>query len=196
MPIFKLAHSLDKYKDQTKLCSDKLIIGRSTYQVKPKSNLNTLPPDLNPAIAAKQESDDAFVFFGKDSPFSNFNFAPTQINGQTYVCTEQFIQHEFAMKFNNQEIASKIMQTNNPYTMKQLAREVNADIKLWHELASEIIKTALMNKFAQHEIHHAALKATGSKHIGEATTDKFWGIGISLSDQRNTDTSSWSGKKT
>ena len=53
MPIFKLACSLDKYKDQTKLCSDKLIIGRSTYQVKPKSNLNTLPPDLNPAIAAK-----------------------------------------------------------------------------------------------------------------------------------------------
>ena len=53
MPIFKLACSLDKYKDQTKLCGDKLIIGRSTYQVKPKSNLNTLPPDLNPAIAAK-----------------------------------------------------------------------------------------------------------------------------------------------
>ena len=73
------------------------------------------------------------------------------------------------MKFNNQEIASKIMQTDNPYMMKQLAREVNADIKLWHELAPEIIKTALMNKFAQHEIHRAALKATGSKHIGEAT---------------------------
>ena len=94
-------------------------------------------------------------------------------NGRRY-------QHEFASRFNAPEIADKILKTDNPYEVKKLSRGVLADKKLWHRFAPEIMKTGLINKYAQNEHHLNALLATDNKKLGEAGNDRFWGTGVSL----------------
>jgi predicted NAD-dependent protein-ADP-ribosyltransferase YbiA (DUF1768 family) len=50
----------------------------------------------------------------------------------------------------------------------------------------------LLEKFKQNEGPRNILLNTGSRRLGEATTERYWGIGMKLSDPYVLNTSKWS----
>ena len=193
MPIFKLAKKNEKLN--VKLKHDKLIIGRSTYTVRPKDNLHQLPPDLNPINTCKEENDDTYTFFGKRHPFSNFNASPTVIQGELYPTTEHYIQEQKALTFSNTQLAEKIRNCQRPDECKKLSKDVvNYHHQTWIEKIPEVLHTALTCKFEQHPPYLNLLKAVKSKTIGEASKDKIWGTGVELRNNNCLNINMWEGQ--
>ena len=55
----------------------------------------------------------------------------------------------------------------------------------------EIIYPGILEKFKQNEAARNVLLNTGVKQLGEATVERFWGIGMRLSDRNVLDTKRW-----
>ena len=194
MPIFRLAKSKETYNKITKFKGDKLIIGRSKYGVYPRNNLHQLPPDLSPANSCKKEDDTAFVFFGKHNPLSNFYPCSINIEGVKYTSSEQYIQEQKSIFFNNFEVAERIRNSATPLDAKTLSYDIsNYNHSAWVSVAGNFLTIALKNKFAQNEHCRSYLCDTQSKLLGEATKDMTWGTGISLDNPTSTDSANWTG---
>ena len=85
------------------------------------------------------------------------------------------------------------MDTDDPVRQKAIGRNVkDVNMKLWKENVRKILYPGLLEKFKQHEGARAALLNTGSRKIGEATTERYWGIGMKLADKDVLNTSKWS----
>ena len=196
-PIFNKARKSEKYRGKCRLMYDKLIIHGKAYTVAPKNNLNTLPLDLQPRVAAERQNENTIVFFTLSSPFSNFHDAPFFRDNNRYFCNEQYIQAKKAELFCDDETQQKIMVSSNPYEIKRLGGKVKNFVQQrWELAAKKIVTEACLCKFTQNaELYHE-LTNTGSKIIGEASKDLFWGIGKSLDDLTVLDNTDWPGENT
>ena len=67
------------------MSGDKLIINCMSYTV---NDLNKLPADLAPYLAAQKENTEYIAFHGKLSPWSNFHRSPFVFNDQQCHNTE------------------------------------------------------------------------------------------------------------
>ena len=135
-------------------------------------------------------------FFGKTNIFSQFYPCTFVVDGNTYCCTEQYMHEQKAILFEDYDVASKIMQTKNPITMKRLGRRVsNFKQSVWEEEAKKIVKRANMAKYSQNPALKRKLYATYPKVLVEANPyDKIWGMGLSSDDPRAKNKRSWRGK--
>ena len=194
LPIFKLAKGKENYKNiNVKLKQDKLVIGRSTYTIKPINNLATLPQDLNPVSACERSDENSIIYFGKHHPFSNFYPCDLTINGEKYPTAEHYIQEQKALYFSNNALSIQIKSASSPAEAKSLAKNINNySHREWINQVPNILDCALRNKMAQNEICLHYLQSTGKKRIGEATFDKFYGIGLGLEEQ-SLSTANWHG---
>jgi ribA/ribD-fused uncharacterized protein len=139
---------------------------------------------------------DDFVFFwGSSSPFSNWHPAEFIVDGVKYNCSEQYMMVQKAIMFKDDETAVKVMETTNPREQKALGRQVRGfNAERWLSEALEIVTEGLVFKFGSSQLLYEALMATGDKIIVEASPiDKIWGIGLSASDPRAWDQSTWEG---
>ena len=196
-PIFKKAKSMPQYRGKCRLTVDKLVIKGQTFTVKPINNLDRLPTELSPRNSAERQNDQILAFFTKSSPFSNFHPSPFMKNNSTYHCNEQYIQARKAEIFNDDETHSKIMRCKCPYEIKRLGRSVR-DFKdhIWTNEAEKVTIEGCMAKFNQNQDLLRALMETNNKELAEASTDRFWGIGLALNDPNVFNTSAWSGRNT
>ena len=117
-PILKLAKGLPHYREKCKMSGDKLSINRVSYTV---NDLNKLPPDLAPYLAAQKENAEYIAFHGELSLWSNFYPSPFVLNGQRYLIAEQWIQFQKVMLFGNSHTANQILQSSTPQECKGLA---------------------------------------------------------------------------
>ena len=180
LPIFKMAKAKGTY-EKVKLKQDKLFIGRIPFTVRPVNNLNTLPADLHPMNSCKKESEHTFVFFGQKHPMSNFARYNIKIDGKLYHSSEQYIQEQKALFFNQNQIASQIMTAVSPGECKYLSKNIpNYNHQSWCQQIPKVLNTALLCKFRQNPECLQTLKNTGRLLIGEATRDTTWGIGLDL----------------
>ena len=197
-PIYQMAKSSENFKDvNVRLKQDKLIIGRSTYTVRPNDNLHQLPPELNPIKACYQENDYAYTFFGKRHPLSNFYEVPIQVGEKTYSSAEHYIQEQKALIFNNTDLAKKIFEASTPASAKRMAKDViHYNHQKWVESIPRVLDTILKHKVDQHPICKKTLQSTTVKMLGEATRDFIFGTGFSLADERTNklETNNWTGK--
>ena len=146
-------------------------------------------------IFAEKQNDDVIVFFTKGSPFSNFHFSPFVKENTKYCCNEQYIQAKKAKLFNDDLSQSKIMKSMDPYVIKRLGRAVNNFVQQkWERVAKQIALDGCLAKLTQNKELLDALLKTGSKTIGEASKDSFWGIGKSLDDPSVFDSHAWPGE--
>ena len=183
-PIFNRARKSTKYKGKCRLTRDKLVILGQTYTVRPKNNLDKLPPDLNPRKSAERENENVLAFFTQGSPFSNFHSCKFVKNNTTYTCAEQYIQAMKAQLFNDDATHYKIMHTSSPYEMKYLGGRVSNFVgQAWVNESEKIATDACLAKFTQNGELKRALLETGSKTLAEASYDKQWGVGLSLDDE-------------
>lgn len=115
--------------------------------------------------------------------------------GITYYNTEQYIMYHKALLFNDSTVASSILETKDPVTIKDLGRKVKGynDSK-WAANRYEIAVKGNYYKFKQNKDLHDLIVNSNGIFAECASNDLVWGIGIGLNNQDKFDTSKWRGQ--
>ena len=80
LPILRTAKRMERYKDQSRMNYDKVVIQGKDYTL---NNLHELPEDINCFKATSKSDDETVGFFGEANPLSNFHpakFIPQRPN--------------------------------------------------------------------------------------------------------------------
>ncbi len=138
------------------------------------------------------ETDDAIYFYGHQNLngyLSNFSPSVFIIEGEKYLCMEQYIMREKQIAFDpdNNFLAQQIMSSKSAATIKSYGRKVNNfNNEKWKELREDVALLGLYNKFSQNPKLKEKLLSTKDKQLYEASpTDKIWGIGYSATSASN-----------
>lgn len=126
------------------------------------------------------------------------NWYPSRfvVSGTEYSSMEQYMMHKKAICFQDTDVASQIMATDDVAEIKQLGRIVAGyDDNVWNGIRQIVVYEGLLAKFSQNEELKSMLKGTGKSILAEcAVKDRIWGIGLSMSDPNRLDRSKWQGK--
>ena len=180
-PILIAAKKSDKYRNRCKLVADKLVLDSKVYTAGPEGNLDNLPDGLNPVQVSQMQNDSCLLFFGRNHPFSSFYDCQFKINDTNYCCTEQYVQSEKCKLFKDDTTLYKIMNSTNAYEMKNFGSKVkHYNAAKWATECPKAAFSATLAKFSQNDKLKCSLVSTGDLSLGEATRDKFWGVGQSL----------------
>ena len=88
------------------------------------------------------------------------------------------------------------MNTNLPYTIKKIGRQVaNFDQSIWDKEKYEIMKTGIRYKFLQNIRLKKKLIQTEDKQLYEASKyDKIWGIGMTQQEAKEIEDANFPGE--
>ena len=113
---------------------------------------------------------------------SNWYPSDFEIDGVRFTSMEQYMMYSKAVLFNDDEIASEIMNAADPGKIKALGRKVrNYNHSFWNGMRQIIIYNGLLEKFRQNPELRQKLLATDDDILAEcAASDKIWGIGLSM----------------
>ncbi len=137
-----------------------------------------------------------FLFYKKESPFSQHHPSRFKIDGREFNCAEQYMMYKKAELFEDETMKKKILESKNPMEQKKLGRQVhNFDETVWNAHSVNIVRDASVAKFQQNPHLLKALIATSPKTLVEASsTDCIWGIGMSESNPKAHDKKLWRGE--
>ena len=127
---------------------------------------------------------------------SNWYISSFCLSGITYSSMEQYMMHQKAICFHSTEIASQILKTENPSTIKALGRQVsNYNDLIWSGVRQIIVYQGLIEKFSQNPELLEKLLSTKENLLAEcAVSDRIWGIGLSMTDPARLDPKLWRGQ--
>ncbi len=94
---------------------DTLVIDGMRYTT---DDLDKLPPEHDPARIATEEVGDMLVFFGGQSPFSNFHKSKFMVNRVIYDCNERFYVCSKAVFAEDIDAINAVMSVDTPYNIK------------------------------------------------------------------------------
>ncbi len=142
------------------------------------------------------EDNKLVLFWGMDSPFSQFYPCKFKVNGQKYTCAEQYFMHQKAVLFEDECTARKILSEKHPCKIKHLGRTVkNFDNNVWDENKRRVAKEGNYAKFKQNKTLRKILLSTKNKVLAEASMyDKIWGIGFSMNHPNARRPDKWKGQ--
>ena len=128
--------------------------------------------------------------------FSNWYLSDFEVDGVKYTSLEQYMMHQKAVRFHDDEIAQQIMATTDVAEIKALGRKVhNYDGSYWNGVRQVVVYRGLLAKFGQNEELKKILLDTGNELMAECSvSDKIWGNGLSMHDERRFDVSEWNGQ--
>jgi ribA/ribD-fused uncharacterized protein len=138
-----------------------------------------------------------FTFFWQqESPFSQWHPSQFVVEGQRFMCAEQYMMHGKALLFGDLEVAMRILATSCPKGHKSLGRKVRGfDEQLWRRERERIVYEGNHAKFTQNAELLAALLATAGTELVEASPlDRIWGVGLAAEDPRIQDPAQWRGQ--
>ncbi len=132
----------------------------------------------------------------ENEAFSNWYPSPFVWGGIRFFCMEQYMMYRKAAMFRDEESAAAILAATDPATCKALGRGVKGfDKRTWDARGQLAVFSGLMVKFSQNEELREQLLATGDAILAECSpTDRIWGIGLSLTEERRLDPDLWQGK--
>jgi len=135
-----------------------------------------------------------YYFFYKNC-FSQWHESNFTIDGVVYCRAEQWMMAEKARLFNDPVTEKLIMEATHPRDHQRFGREVrNFDQAIWDASARDIVFQGNYAKFEQNADLREKLLATGDKLLVEASpTDRIWGIGLGMDDERRHDPKNWQG---
>lgn len=127
---------------------------------------------------------------------SNWYLSDFKINDINYSSMEQYMMHQKAILFGDNEIATQILETSNVGKIKALGRMVkNYNDVMWNGMRQIIVYEGLLEKFRQNDSLKNKLLATQQDILAEcAVQDKIWGIGLSMKDDRRFNMDKWQGQ--
>ena len=190
LPILRAAKHLERYRDQSRMNYDKVVIDGKDYTL---NNLHELPEDINSFKATSKTDDDTVGFFGEANPLSNFHPAKFTFNGETYISSEQFIQATKASFFGDTDTHTKIMGCKTSFDCKQLSWSIqNVDTPKWEAVAMNMCESGIREKFIQNpHLMDALIRRTQNKTIIECANDRLWGTGTALAEEGCLDRNRW-----
>ena len=147
------------------------------------NDIAKLPSEIA-AFQSTQKADDQYLaFHGEWCPFSNFHNSPFVIDGKNYHSSEQWIQEQKVILFNDSATAEQILNAETPFECKRLGYQVQGfNMKRWQAEGYDLCLKGIREKFIQNPPLLQMLKSTQPKIIVEAILDKLWGTGIQLHD--------------
>ncbi len=115
---------------------------------------------------------------------SNWYPSPFKMDGIVFSSMEQFVMYRKAICFHDNNIANKILETDDAGRIKDLGRHVSGyDENHWNGVRQLIVYEGLLAKFSQNDKLKVQLMATESAVLAEcAVKDRIWGIGLSMND--------------
>ena len=135
-----------------------------------------------------------FVFFW-NGIYSQWHKANMTIDKIEYNSCEQYMMHQKALLFGDEETAELIMLEQNPKEQKKFGRMVKGFDKFtWDKNSLAIVYEGNLAKFSQIEDLKKEMLATGNRFFVEASPfDSIWGIGMDENAPGVEDPSYWLG---
>ena len=137
---------------------------------------------------------DKYVFFW-NGIYSQWHKANMTIGKIEYNSCEQYMMHQKALLFGDEETAELIMEEKNPREQKKFGRMVkNFDKSVWEKNCLAIVYEGNLAKFSQNAGLKEEMLSTGNRFFVEASPfDNVWGIGMDENAQGVEDPSYWLG---
>jgi hypothetical protein len=137
---------------------------------------------------------DKYVFFW-NGIYSQWYPARMVIDKIEYNSCEQYMMHQKALLFGDDEIGELIMQESSPREQKKYGRMIkNFDKSVWDKNCLAIVYEGNLAKFTQNKNLKEEMLATGDKIFVEASPlDNIWGIGLDENAEGIEDPSFWLG---
>lgn len=170
----------------------KLHLNGQTYGVE---DLESLPRDLRPSFTSTPGNVQVVVFFGKDSRFSNHHPSAFTVGERGYSTVEQYLAYHRAILADREDLGVRVMASAHPLEAKRVLNILGAslDQEAWEEQRKDILFTGLMAKFSQNPELREYLLSSTNRQLGEASTNRTWGIGMTLADKNRFNTRFWRG---
>lgn len=133
-----------------------------------------------------------YIFFLK-GPLCQWWKSSIKEDSIVFNCCEQYMMYHKAILFKDDEVAAKILLSDEPREQKELGRSVkNFDEKIWNKNKEKIVYNGNYLKFTQNEDLKEYLIDTNPYELVEANRyDKIWGIGMFAYDDNILNTSKW-----
>ena len=144
-------------------------------------NLEELPPQLHPSHLKQVQIDEGTIAYQSEfAPFSNFYPAPFTLGSHRFFCVEQAFQFLKAKTLCKPLVAMKIYLSRDVRYIKQIGGELSTSDK-WEGRQFDVMYECLQRKFSQNPDLRALLVKTDNMELVEATPDRLWGCGATLS---------------
>ena len=145
------------------------------------NNWDDLPRQLQPASLKQVKIDkDTLAYQSEFAPFSNFFCCDVKFGQHTFFCLEQAYQFVRAKTLNKPLAATRIFLSRDVHYIKQVGNGLGTS-ELWEKRKYDVMYVCLMSKFEQNESLRELLLNTGKLQLVEATPDRLWGCGATLS---------------
>ena len=144
-------------------------------------NMEELPPPLQLTTLKQVQLDNKTLAYQSEfAPFSNFFHCTILAGKHKFFCLEQAFQFLHAKSLNKPLIATKIYLSRDVRYIKQLGRELGTSTE-WENKQFDLMYECLKKKFDQNPHLKALLLDSGDLELVEATPDRLWGCGATLS---------------
>ena len=145
------------------------------------SSLDELPPPLHPSSIKQVRVDrNTIAYQSEYAPFSNMFPACIEVGQRKFISLEQAYQFFKAKTLNKMLAATKIYLSRNQIKIKMLGDELGTSEE-WEAKKFDIMYICLKKKYEQNEDLKEMLLKTGSSELVEATPNRLWGCGATLS---------------
>ena len=145
------------------------------------NNFEDLPPQLQPSSLKQVQLDqNTIAYQSEHAPFSNFFHSPIVVGKHTFFCVEQAFQFVKAKSLNKALMATKIFLCRDVRLIKQWGDELGTS-PAWEARQFEVMYGCLKKKFLQSSHLRTLLLNTGNMILVEATPNRLWGCGATLS---------------
>lgn len=199
--MLPVVNNVYKYKNtvepdlKVSFVMDKLYLDKKVYTVE---NLDQLPSKYSSNVmpVSKVENDDQLFFWSKNSVFSNHYlcvFSAPDV--RQFNCVEQYIMAQKARLFKDVSSYYKIMCATDPIEQKNMGKRIKGyNASIWLDACCDIVFEANKYKFEQNECLKNELLSTHGKELIEASPhDRYWGIGLRITDPAIFDKRNWKG---
>lgn len=134
-------------------------------------------------------------FYETKNCFSQWYKCEFEFGGTQFSSAEQFMMHEKALLFNDQNSAEMILETNNPREHKEIGRNVKGfDNSIWVKNSVDIVYEGNKQKFTQNQkLLNKLFKTKGKTLVESSPTDSIWGIGLSAESPKKIKRRKWKG---
>ena len=157
------------------------------------NNFDALPEDFSlESLKTKKVNDSDLAYHSEHLPFSNLYPCSIMVGKVEFQSVEQVLQYKKAKLLNNHREMQAILLSRDPYEIRQKGAELGKS-KEWDDKAEEVMYAAMIRKFGNSKALLAKLLSTGNLRLVEATPDRKWGAGVSLTS-KSIKTGKWPGE--